>query len=59
MESIYQHRVAGRRTYKYDEVKQALLSCSNAIYTTTDSFAGLSPDTKSLLGIKKALNLKD
>lgn len=54
MESIYQLRVGSRRTDKYEDVKQNLISCSNAIYFAASSFYRLSANAKSILGIKKA-----
>ena len=54
MESIYQLRVGSRRTDKYEDVKQNLISCSNAIYFATSPFYRLSTNAKSILGIKKS-----
>lgn len=54
MESIYQLRVGSRRTDKYEDVKQNLISCSNAIYFAASPFYRLSANAKSILGIKKA-----
>lgn len=56
MESIYQSCVGSRRTDKYEDVKQNLISCSNAIYFATSPFYRLSANARSILGIKKALN---
>ncbi len=54
MESIYQPRVGSRRTDKYEDVKQNLISCSDAIYFAISPFNRISANAKSILGIKKA-----
>ena len=54
MESICQLRVGSRRADKYADIKQNLISCSNAIYFGTSPFYQLSANAKSILGIKKA-----
>ena len=54
MESVYQPCVGSRRTDKYEDIKQNLISCSNAIYFATSPFYQLSANAKSILGIKKA-----
>lgn len=54
MESIYQLSVGSRRTDKYADIKQNLISCSNAIYYATSPFNRISANAKSILGIKKA-----
>ena len=54
MESVYQLRVGSRRTDKYADIKQNLISCSNAIYFATSPFYRLSANARSILGIKKA-----
>ena len=55
MESVYQLRVGSRRTDKYKDIKQNLISCSNAIYFATSPFDRLSANARSILGIKITL----
>lgn len=54
MEKVFKRSLVGRRADKYQDLNQNLISCSNAIYSSSDCFAELPTDIKSFLGIKKA-----
>lgn len=53
MEQVIKHTVSSRRTDKYDNVKQNLISCSNAIYFIASPFNQLSISTKSFFRHQK------
>lgn len=57
MEQTYKRTIPSRQADKPSAVQQNCLANSNAIYSITGSFAGLSADVKRLLGLstKKAL----
>lgn len=58
MEQTYKRTIPSRQADKPSTVQQNCLANSNAIYSITGSFAGLSANVKRLLGlgIKKAPN---
>lgn len=56
MEQIFEQVFHNRQTDRLINVKQNLFANSNCLHTAGGSFAELSSDIKSILGIKKALN---
>lgn len=54
MERAVKRTISSRETDKYDNVKQNLIRCSNAIYFDSIPFNRISANAKSILGIKIA-----
>ena len=59
MEQVNKRAVSSRRTDSLKGYQQNCLANSNCIHTASGTFAELSANTKSILGIKKALNCQD
>lgn len=53
MEQILEQVFHGRQTNRLSNVQQNLFANSNCLHTAGGSFAELSSDIKSILGIKK------
>lgn len=56
MEQIFEQVFHNRQTDRLSNVQQNLFANSNCVDIATGSFAELSSNVKSILGIKKALH---